>query len=232
MVVFTDHSALWYLFAKQDAKPRLIHWILQEFDVEIRDKKGAENLAADHLSRLENPSLSKSVKSEIRDSFPEEQVMSINDSEPWYADYANYLASRIILEYMSRHERRRFFAQLKYYFWDEPFLFRRCPDQVIRRCVYEKKAMKIMKECHSGPSGGHHGMNTTARNFFDAWFYWPTIFRDVKGMIQACDACQRAGNISRRDEAPQNYIQVCEVFDVWGIDFMGPFPSSGGMNTS
>lgn len=70
-------------------------------------------------------------------------------------------------------------------------------------------------------------MNTTARKIFDAGFYWPTIFHDVKGMIQACDACQRAGNISRRDEAPHNFIQVCEVFDVWGIDFMGPFPSSG-----
>lgn len=155
-VVFTDHSALRYLFAKQDAKPRLIRWILllQKFDVEIRDKKGAENLAADHLSHLENPSLSEFDKSEIPDSFPEEQLMSITDSEPLYADYAKYLASRIIPKHMNRHERKRFFAQLKYYFWDEPFLFRRCPDQVIRRCVSEKKAMKIMNECHSGPSGG------------------------------------------------------------------------------
>ena len=88
-----------------------------------------------------------------------------------------------------------------------------------------------MRECHSGPSRGHHGISTTARKIFDAGFYSPTIFRDVKEMVQACDACQRAGNISNRDEAPQNFIQVCEVFDVWGIEFMGPFPSSGGMNT-
>lgn len=111
-----------------------IRWILllQEFDVEIRDKKGAENLATSHLSRLENPYLNESEKSDIRDSFPEEQLMSINDSEPWYADYANYLASRIIPEHLNRHERKRFFNQLKYYFWGKPFLFRRCPDQVIR----------------------------------------------------------------------------------------------------
>ncbi|GKA60096.1 reverse transcriptase domain-containing protein [Tanacetum coccineum] len=95
-IVFTDHSALWYLFAKQDAKPRLIRWILllQEFDIEIRDKKGAENLAADHLSRLENPNLRKLTRAEIRDLFPEEQSMSISDknNEPklksrWYGPF-------------------------------------------------------------------------------------------------------------------------------------------------
>lgn len=107
-----DHSAHRYLFAKQDAKPRLIRWILllQEFDVEIRYKKGAENLAADHLSRLENPSVQESDTGEIRDSFPDEQLMIIDDSEPWYADYAHYLASRAVPEDMGRQERRRFFS--------------------------------------------------------------------------------------------------------------------------
>ncbi|GJU90849.1 putative nucleotidyltransferase, ribonuclease H [Tanacetum coccineum] len=73
-IVFTDHSALRYLFIKQDAKPRLIRWILllQEFDIEIRDKRGAENLAADHLSRLENPKLGRLTRAEIRDLFLEE----------------------------------------------------------------------------------------------------------------------------------------------------------------
>ena len=112
---------------------------MQEFDIEICDKKGAENLAADHLSRLKNPNLSEFDKSEIQDSIFEEQLMSIIDCELWYADYTNYLASRVILEYMNRKERKRFFTQLKYYFWDEPFLFRRFPAQIIRRCVSEKR---------------------------------------------------------------------------------------------
>ncbi|GKD47480.1 reverse transcriptase domain-containing protein [Tanacetum coccineum] len=97
-IVFIDYSAMRYLFTKQDAKPQLIRWILllQEFDIEIRDKKGAENIAADHLSRLENPNLGKLTKAEIRDLFPEEWLMMIFDknNKPWYADYANYLASR------------------------------------------------------------------------------------------------------------------------------------------
>ncbi|GJT45008.1 reverse transcriptase domain-containing protein [Tanacetum coccineum] len=78
------------------------------------------------------------------------------------------------------------------------------------------------------PSGGHHGIATTTRKVFEASFYWPHIFRDARRLVQVCDACQPAGNISSRDETPQKYIQVCEIFDVWGIDFMGPFPSSNG----
>nr|GEZ30262.1 hypothetical protein [Tanacetum cinerariifolium] len=82
-----DHSTLHYLFTKQDAKPRLIRWILllQEFDIKIRDKKGVENLAAGHLSRLENLDLGKITKAEIRDLFLEERLMAISDknNEPW-----------------------------------------------------------------------------------------------------------------------------------------------------
>ncbi|GJY55179.1 reverse transcriptase domain-containing protein [Tanacetum coccineum] len=86
-IIFTDHSALRYLFTKQDKKPRLIRWILllQEFNIEIRDKKGAKNLAADHLSRLENPDLEKLTKAEIRDLFLDERLMAISDknNEPY-----------------------------------------------------------------------------------------------------------------------------------------------------
>nr|GEV16269.1 hypothetical protein [Tanacetum cinerariifolium] len=88
VVLEKNHSALWYLFTKQDAKPQMIRRILlpQEFDIEIRHKKGAENLVADHISQLENPDLAKLTKAEIRDLFPEEQLMTIlnKSNEPWY----------------------------------------------------------------------------------------------------------------------------------------------------
>nr|GEU93030.1 DNA-directed DNA polymerase [Tanacetum cinerariifolium] len=86
----------------------------------------------------------------------------------------------------------------------------------------------ILKACHEGPTGGHHGANLTAKKVFDAGFFWPSIYRDAHDMIKTCDTCQRQGKISQRDEMPQNAIQVCEIFDVWGIDFMSPFPSSKG----
>ncbi|GJX65552.1 reverse transcriptase domain-containing protein [Tanacetum coccineum] len=96
------------------------------------------------------------------------------------------------------------------------------------RCVFGQEALEILKACHEGPTGGHHSANITARKVFDAGFFWPTIYKDAYELIKSCDACQRQGKISQRDEMPQNAIQVCEIFDVWGIDFMGPFPSSRG----
>nr|GEZ21383.1 reverse transcriptase domain-containing protein [Tanacetum cinerariifolium] len=111
---------------------------------------------------------------------------------------------------------------------DDPYLFRICADQIIRRCVHGQEAIDILKACHKGPTGGHHGANLTAKKVFDFDFVWPTIYRDAHALIKSCDTCQRQGKISQRDEMPQNAIQVCEIFDVWGIDFMGPFPSLKG----
>ncbi|GJS90446.1 reverse transcriptase domain-containing protein [Tanacetum coccineum] len=91
-----------------------------------------------------------------------------------------------------------------------------------------QEALDILKACHSGPTGGHYGANYTARKIFDSGFYWPTIYKDAHDFVTRCDICQRQGKITQRDEMPQNSIQVCEIFDIWGIDFMGPFPSSRG----
>ncbi|GJV29046.1 reverse transcriptase domain-containing protein [Tanacetum coccineum] len=124
-IVYTDHSAIKYLMAKQDAKSRLLRWILllQEFNLEIRDKKGAENVAA-----------------------------------------TSFLDSR------TSH----------------------------------------------GPTGGHHGANYTARKVFDSGFFWPTIYKTLY-LVKHCDACQRQGKISQRDEMPQNAIQVCEILICGGL---------------
>ncbi|GJZ22842.1 reverse transcriptase domain-containing protein [Tanacetum coccineum] len=218
----------------KDAKPRLLRWILllQEFDVVIRDKKGAKNLAADHLSRLENPHQSELEKKEITETFPLETLGMVtfhgDDNAPWFADFANYHAGNFVIKGMSSQQKRKFFKDVKHYFWDDPFLFKICADQVIRRCVSGQEAFDILKACHSGPTGGHYGANYTAKKIFDSGFYWPTIYKDAHDFVTRCDICQRQGKISQRDEMPQNSIQVCEIFDMWGIDFMGPFPSSRG----
>ena len=100
---------------------------------------------------------------------------------------------------------------------------------MIRRCVPYDETPSILKHCHAGPAGGHLGADRTARKVFDSGFYWPDVYKDSFDYVKACDQCQRTGNISNRDEMPQNNNIVCEIFDVWGIDFMGPFPPFNGL---
>ncbi|GJY71395.1 reverse transcriptase domain-containing protein [Tanacetum coccineum] len=166
----------------------------QQFDVVIRDKKGAENLAADHLSRLENPHQSELEKKEITETFPLETLGMVtfrgDDNAPWFADFANYHAGNFVIKGMSSQQKRKFFKDVKHYFWDDPFLFKICADQDF-----------------IGPRSTR--MPTTLS---------PDVtFVNVKAKQIICHL--------RRCT---NTYQVCEIFDIWGIDFMGPFPSSRG----
>nr|GEW36710.1 reverse transcriptase domain-containing protein [Tanacetum cinerariifolium] len=232
--VHTNHSALKYLFAKKDAKARLLRWVLllQEFDFKVLDTKGAENLAADHLSRLKNPYEYLLDPKGINETFSLETLSMVtfrgDSSSPWFADFANYHAGNFIVKGMTSQQKNKFFKDVKHYFRDDLFLFKICADQVIRRCVHGKEALGILVACHNGSTGGHHGKKLTAKKIFDADFFWPTIYKDTHEFVKNCDSCQRQGKISQRDEMPQTSIQTCEIFDVWGIDFMGPFPSSRG----
>ncbi|GKD44561.1 reverse transcriptase domain-containing protein [Tanacetum coccineum] len=214
-IVHTDHSALRHLFKKQDAKPRLIRWILllQEFDIEIKDKKGTENVAADHLSRIENDD--SSDDSEVDDNFPGETLMEINTkNEPWFVDFANYLVSDITPKGMTYQQKNKFFSDLKHYFWEEPYLFKVCSDGMIRRCISGPETQTILDQCHHGPTGGQNGPNLTAKKVLDSGFYWTTIIKEAHTLVRLCEACQKTGNISKRDEMPLNNIQVCEIFDI------------------
>ncbi|KAK9008902.1 hypothetical protein V6N11_080379 [Hibiscus sabdariffa] len=228
VIVHTDHSAIKYLVTKKDAKPRLIRWILllQEFDLEVKDRKGTENQVVDHLSRLDNP-YNQDRDVEISDSFPDEKILFAT-AIPWYADIVNFLVSGIVPPDLSSQGRKKFRHDAKFFYWDEPYLFKQCADQVLRRCVPEEEQKDIMYHCHVASCGGHFGGNRTAAKILQAGFYWPTLFKDAHAFAKACDRCQRMGNISRRNEMPLQNILEVELFDVWGIDFMGPFPSSHG----
>ncbi|GKD71957.1 reverse transcriptase domain-containing protein, partial [Tanacetum coccineum] len=118
-VVYTDHSALKYLMNKQDAKPRLLWWVLllKEFDITIRDKKGSENLAADHLSRLENPHKDVLENKDINEHFPLKTLGALTSkSTPWFADYANYHAGNFIIKGMTTQQKKKFFKDVKHYY--------------------------------------------------------------------------------------------------------------------
>ncbi|GJW20975.1 putative nucleotidyltransferase, ribonuclease H [Tanacetum coccineum] len=145
-VVYTDHSALKYLFSKEDAKPRLIRW---------------------------NPNLGTFTEEEITDEFPDEHLTilkaELNNDEPWNADY------------------------------DEPYAFKLCSNNVMRRYAAGSEILEILAHCHSGPTGGHHSASITGRKVYESGFYWPSIFKDANDYVISCDAY-----------------------------FMGPFPNSKG----
>ncbi|XP_071921880.1 uncharacterized protein [Coffea arabica] len=226
VIVFSDHAALRYLMTKKDAKPRLIRWILllQEFDMKIRDKRGSENLVADHLSRIPVGE----DKEPLRDAFPEEHLFSLNSQLPWYADLVNYLVTGSFPAGWPKSKRDKLKSDAKYFIWDDPYLWKRCADQVMRRYVSEMEFQSILVFIHTFACGGHFGPKRTAHKVLESGFYWPSLFKDAYVFCKSCDRCQRVGNIARRDQMPQVPLIFVEIFDVWGIDFMGPFPTSFG----
>ncbi|XP_057790778.1 uncharacterized protein LOC131007883 [Salvia miltiorrhiza] len=135
VIVHSDHVALRYLLTKSQAKPRLIPWILllQEFDLEIKDRKGSENSVADHLSRLEH-NVVETSQDVIHESFPFEHTYEIA-SVPWFADIVKYLACGELRPDLTSQERKKFLATCRQYYWEDPYLFKLGKDEVIRRCI-------------------------------------------------------------------------------------------------
>ncbi|XP_021743097.1 uncharacterized protein LOC110709193 [Chenopodium quinoa] len=198
VIVFTDHAALKYLLSKKDTKPRLIRWVLllQDYDIEIRDKKGAENVVADHLSRL--PIVEGEIEAlPIDDSFPDDQLFAIIQAPaPWFADIVNYLACSILPPDLTYQQKRKFLHDVRQYFWDDPLLFKQGVDGLFRRCVPDDEIHEVITMCHSSPCGGHMSANKTLTRILKCGFYWPSMFKDVWGVVKACDRCQRTGFVS------------------------------------
>ena len=128
----------------------------------------------------------------------------------------------------SYQQRKKLTTDSRYYIWDDSILFKRGVDLIIRRCVPEGEQSKILQECHASPYGGHFAGDKTTYEILQSGFYWPTIFKDCFEWVKLCDQCQRMGNISKRHEMPLQGILVVQLFNVWRMDFMGPFPYSFG----
>lgn len=135
VIVYTNHAAIKYLLTKPESNQRLIRWIylLQEFDLEIRDKKGSENLVADHLSRLVNDEITKKEKEVVKE-FPDEKLFMVQ-VRLWFAYLANHKATSWIPEDLTWQQRKKFLIDSKFYVWDEPYLFKMVENGLLRRCV-------------------------------------------------------------------------------------------------
>jgi hypothetical protein len=120
-------------------------------------------------------------------------------------------------------DKRKLKYEARCHLWEDPYLYWVCADGLLRKCVLMVEAMKIIERCHASPYGGHYGAFCTNAKIWQSGFFWPTMYQDTKEFVRRCARCQKHGNINTRDAMPlQNNLKI-ELFDVWGIDYMGPF---------
>jgi hypothetical protein len=140
-----------------------------------KTKKGVENHVADHLSRLRIENIQTET---IRETFPDEQLYVLHSStRPWYADLVNYLVNKEFPPGLSTSLKNKLRADAKYYFWNTPYLWKFCVDQVVRRCVPHNEFHSILTFCHSHSCGGHFEAKRMAYKVLENSFYWPSILR-------------------------------------------------------
>nr|GEW47320.1 reverse transcriptase domain-containing protein [Tanacetum cinerariifolium] len=175
---FCTHKIL----IEDDFKPVIQHQRRVNLKIhECEDTNLCLNLEKSHFMVKEGNVLSHKISNnrieEINETFPLETLNVVSfrgdSSTLWFVDFAKYHAGNFVVKGMSSQQNKKFFNDVKHYFWDDPFLFKICADQVIRRCVHGQEAADILKACHNGPTGGHHGPNYTAKKVFDSAFQTP-----------------------------------------------------------
>ncbi|BAH93543.1 Os06g0513754 [Oryza sativa Japonica Group] len=195
--------------AKKDSKLRLIRWILllQEFDIEIKDKKRVENSIADHLSRMQ---ITNMHELPINDYLRDDMLLKVIDSDSWYATIVNFMVAGHL---PPGENKKRLIYKSRGHLWDAPYLYRVCSDSLLRRCVPVDKGMKIIKKCHAAPYGGHYGAFRTHAKIWQSGFFWPTMYDDTKEFVWRCTSCQKHGGITACEAMPLTYNLQVELFD-------------------
>jgi Integrase zinc binding domain len=107
---------------------------------------------------------------------------------------------------MTYQQRRKFLSEVRHYFWDDPLLFKLGVDDIHKRCIPENEMSYVLFHCHSSLYGGHTSTDKTTAKILQAGFFWPTLFKDVRNFVKACDKCQQMRSISKRNEMPQKGI--------------------------
>lgn len=234
VIFHTDHDSLKYLVNKPDLSGRIARWILllQEFDYEVRVKAGKANTNADFLSRQRGLAAISDITAEFPDEFPDPEFevrideVGVNqlstDTDSEYQPIIDFLSKDEYPEGLTREEKSVFVHQMSPYTLVKGVLFKMGADEVLRRCVEERDRKKVMRELHSGPSGGHLATVSTVGRIRTAGYWWPRLVRDVKEYVQSCDQCQRTGAPAFRHHWPLTPIIPLAPFEKWGIDFIGP----------
>ena len=136
------------------------------------------------------------------------------EDAPWYAHIVNYLVTGEVPSEWKERDRKRFFAKIHAYYWEKPFLFKYCADQIIRKCVPEQEQQGILSHCHESACGGHFASQKIAMKVLQSGLSWPSLFKDAHTMCRRWDRCQRLRKLTRRNQMPMNPILIVDLFDV------------------
>jgi hypothetical protein len=152
-------------------------------------------------------------------------LLKVSSIDPWYANIVNC----IIAGYIPRGaDKKKIIRDSRVHLWDDHYLYQACTDGLHRRCIPAFETWKILEHCHAAPYGGHYGAFSTNAKVWQSGFYWPTMYEDTKSFVRRCSRCHKHWNFNARDAMPLMMNLQIDIFDIWGIDFMGPFPNSEG----
>ena len=166
-----------------------------------------ENVVPDHLSRLAIAHNSHSLP--VNDDFLESLMLM--EVAPWYAHIANYLVTREVPSEWKVQDKQHFFVKIHVYYWEEPFLFKYCADQIIRKCIPEQEQQGILSHCQDNTCKDHFASQKTTKKVLQSGFYWPSLFKDAHTM---CRSCERLGKLTHMNMMPLNPILIVDLFYV------------------
>jgi hypothetical protein len=153
----------------------------------------------------------------------DDALLKVSITSPWYANIVNYIVAGYI---PPGTDKMKIIRDSRLHLWVDPYLYRVCDDGLLKRCIPAFETWKILERCHSSPYGGHYGAFRTNAKVWQSGLYWPTMYDDAKSFVQRCCRYQKHGNIYARDAMTLTSNLQINIFDVWGINFMGPFPNS------
>jgi hypothetical protein len=164
-------------------------------------------------------------KEPIEDKMRDDHLYQVLDKDTWMIDIIRAI-QKMPLDHLDKNSQKKIISESRKYFWCAPYLFKLGNDGVMRGCVPRVDRVEIMRKCHWAEYGGHYRHFRTQAKVWSIGFYRPEMHEDTKRYVASCPGCQKTGNISQRNSMPLNYNLQIDLFDVWGIDFMGPFKNS------